>query len=857
MRGSFAEELTTLDAGIASWLAGRNLFEKTSCSRVATALQERTQLVDTAVREHWQHHLSSFSEQAQLIALGGYGKGTLFPDSDIDLVLLVDKTPEKRFKSAIEAFMSSLWTVRLGWSTRVYPIDTLPRELSEDITLFTAALSSRGLCGQQDHLQKLQALIANRNRFPVRRWLAERLGMLHKRHNTNSRANRDAYSLKPDVKESPGGLRDCDLIYWMSQLLGQRLQPQEERDFQLCWARLRSVRYALHLLDNRDGTDLMDFEQQRKLADRYNDGGIEAFMRSYHNNARRIQGLLRLVLADAKSTTKLASHVAKPLGLTRLTGLIGSAQSTIRRVSSPEDMNGDEAALWCFQCVAQVGELDDIDAPTLRSLYEVGALVPPYTECSPRVHQSFLAMAKKPDLWVRSLRTLHTGEALSAYLPDFGRVTGQMQFDLFHVLTVDAHSLRLLAELAELMKGEGCAEHYGWLKEIAIASDDIAVLMIAALYHDLGKGLGGDHSQLGAVEVKRFCQAHGLSEQDCDTAAWLVENHLLMSFTAQKEDIGDPQVIQGFTQRMGDQKRMDMLLLLTVADIRATNLSLWNDWRAELLHQLYRSSLIALGVSAQKEPDPQGPLQYLEDVYGTDCLVLWPEMQQQALAKILLRNNKLHWGIHLSEPHGGQLDTRTLILHLPESAGLFVRIVDALQYAGLRILQAQIRSATTAYATTGALDSFAVLDTAEREVHQRADRKEEIMALLERGLRGPVRSKPPAILPSRLVKGFHVKPIVRLCSLLEHSDPRHPYPLQIEFSGIFRPGILRSISRILLHHGLSVYSARLSYEGERVERIFVVHPYATPGEASNLDADNCQDLIRQLHELIQDVGIKP
>ena len=568
-----------------------------------TLIEARSWLVDQVLMRAWDRFMGADAGSAAFIAVGGYGRGELMPGSDIDLMILLPEAHDEQFNSKLELLLVFLWDIGLEVGHSVRTINECIEQSLADITVITNLMEARLLTGNEDLFREMHASVA-----PERIWNstdffkekhAEQIRRHHKYHDT-------AYNLEPNVKESPGGLRDIQMIAWVtnrhfgSGLLEDLVKHGflttdefhklvEGRNF------LWEIRFALHTLTGRSEDRLL-FDYQRTLAEQfgYRDQedslGVEAFMKQYYRTVMELSRLNEMLLQLFKEEILFPEGSAESERINRRflarNGYLEIADANVFR-------NYPFALLEIFLLLEQNPELKGIRADTIRAIRKHCHLIDDEFRDDIRARSLFMEILKQPRGVTHVLRQMNMYGILAAYIPAFGKITGLMQYDLFHAYTVDEHILFVVRNMRRLTIPE-YADELPLCSRIIKTLPKPELLYLAGLFHDIAKGRGGDHSTQGADDAREFCHRHHLSSYDTRLVAWLVDRHLTMSSVAQREDISDPVVINRFARQVEDPVRLDYLYLLTVCDIRGTNPELWNNWKGTLLSQLYYSTRRAL-----------------------------------------------------------------------------------------------------------------------------------------------------------------------------------------------------------------------------------------------------------------------
>ncbi|MBP8186097.1 MAG: [protein-PII] uridylyltransferase, partial [Pseudomonas sp.] len=543
-------------------------------------IEDRAWCVDQILREAWARFDWHRGAELSLVAVGGYGRGELHPHSDIDLLILLDNEDQELFRESIEQFLMLLWDIGLEVGQSVRSVAECAVEARADLTVITNLMESRTIAGPEHLRQRMLEVTSPEQMWPSKHFFLAKRDEQNARH---AKYNDTEYNLEPNVKGSPGGLRDIQTILWVARrqfatlnlhaLAAQGFLVEAEssllsasQDF------LWTVRYALHMLAGRSEDRLL-FDHQQKIASLLGftdaDGklAVEQLMQKYYRAVMAVAELSDLIMQNFEEVILRHNQTlpAEPLN-SRF-----QVRNGFLEVTQPDVfIRTPFAMLEIFVLMAQTPNLRGVQADTIRLLRGSRQLINDEFRQDIRNTSLFIELFKSAEGIHRSLRRMNRFGILGRYLPEFGRIVGQMQHDLFHIFTVDAHTLNLIKHLRKLGK-PGVSEKFPLASKLIATLPKPELIYLAGLYHDIGKGRGGDHSELGAVDAELFCARHQLPAWDSRLIVWLVKNHLVMSTTAQRKDLSDPQEIHNFAQLVGDQTRLDYLYVLTVADINATN----------------------------------------------------------------------------------------------------------------------------------------------------------------------------------------------------------------------------------------------------------------------------------------------
>lgn len=796
-------------------------------------LSTRCRQVDNILTELWDLH--DFPRGLALIAVGGYGRGELYPYSDIDLLVLLPTVPDKALEDNLEKLISSFWDIGLEIGHSVRTIDDCLCEAESDITVQTALAETRLLTGNLKLFLEFQRRLKDQL-DPLAFYNAK----CFEQQERHLRYNETPYSLEPNCKEAPGGLRDLQFIFWIAKAAGlgsswndlaaHGLLTVEERErAEACETYLQHLRIRLHLTAGRREDRLL-FDFQNPLAEQYELHGTpdrrasELLMQRYYRNAKEVTVLNTILLQNIGAVLSPDSD-QHPEFINEHFVKIGDLLD-IR--DSAHFENYPTGILDSFLIMQERSDLKGMTTRTLRALWRGRDLIDDAFRADPGNRARFLKIFQSPRGVVHEVRRMNQLNILGAYLPNFGRIVGQMQHDLFHVYTVDQHILQVLRNLRRFTMEE-FAHEYPLCSQIISDFDDRWLLYLAALFHDIAKGRGGDHSELGMADAREFCARHNLSEADTDLIVWLVQNHLVMSQVAQKEDLTDPAVVTAFAERVGNQRNLDALYLLTVADIRGTSPKVWNNWKGKLLADLYRYTLNYLqsgnspptqGVIAERKAEAMRLLRYFalsDSVHER----LWKQLDtvyflRHSAEEIAWHTRALHYRIFNDQPvvkarlNLGSAGLQVMV-YTKDEPDLFIRMAGFFARQGYSIVDAKIHTTRHGYA----LDSFVLLDVSQR------DNDREMIAFIEHELSERLLHHAPPDIPSegrvsRQVKHFPIKPVVTILP----DEKGDLYILSIVAAD--RPGLLYTVASTLTRHGANLQTAKIATLGERAEDVFTV-----------------------------------
>ena len=799
----------------------------------AALLANRCHLVDDVLTRLWIS--LEFPASLTLAAVGGYGRGELYPASDIDLLILLPQEPEATVQEQLETLVGNFWDIGLEIGHSVRTIQECLDAAAGDITVQTALLEARRLTGNKELFSAFEKRLRG-NLDPLVFFERKRLEQ-QERH---LRYNETPYSLEPNFKEAPGGLRDLQAIFWTANAAGygKSWSDLEQHGFltseECLHARryeeyLRHLRIRLHLMTGRREDRLL-FDYQNTLAAQY---GLEStpakraseqLMQGYYRNAKGIT-LANTILLQNIGAALAPENEQMPQPIDENFQAVGG----LLDIRSDGAFDGNSALIFdSFLVMQENSDLHGMTARTLRALWQARDLITPEFRADPANRVAFLKLLQGRRGIIHELRRMNQLDILGTYLPAFGRIVGQMQHDLFHVYTVDQHILQVVRNIRRFSMSE-FAHEYPICSRAIVGFDRPWLLYVAAIFHDIAKGRGGNHSELGTVDAQAFCETHGLSAADTELIVWLVRHHLIMSQVAQKEDLSNPDAIAGFGRLVGDVRHLTALYLLTHADIRGTSPKVWNTWKGKLLADLYHLTLdylgcdsqpAAQGIIAERQADAMRLLRFFA-LSDTVHQRLWKELDtvyflRHSAEEIAWHTRSLHYRIFIDKPvvrarlhqDGEGLQ---VFVYTKDQPDLFVRIVAFFARSGYSIVDAKIHTTSHGYA----LDSFVLLDVAE----QHNDR--EMISYIEHELTDRLYRQTPPEAPSagrlsRQVRNFPIKPEASI----EPDDRGTNYVLTLTAAD--RPGLLYTIATTLAEHGANLHTAKISTLGERVEDVFLI-----------------------------------
>jgi len=806
---------------------------------IVELVHARAAFIDDVLVGLWREHIEHFG--AALVAVGGYGRGELHPYSDIDIMLILPDSLEPRSEESISAFVTALWDIGLEAGQSVRSLAQCREEAAADLTVATTLMEARLLAGPEELFAAMQDIIAPENMWPSDQFFQEKRKEQILRHH---RYHDTAYNLEPNVKGSPGGLRDIQMIGWvakrhfgaatLAELVDHNfLSPGQLQRLEDGQAFLWRIRFGLHILTGRREDRLL-FDHQKNLAKLlgYEDAtytlAVEQLMQRYYRTVMELSRLNEMLLQLFEEAILMNPDApAEPLN-ERFQVKNGFLQT----VSDHVFRNDPSALLELFLLLQQNPEIRGVSAFTVglikRNLY----LIDDEFRQNPRNHRLFLSILREPEGVTHELRRMNLYGVLGLYIPAFGRIVGRMQYDLFHAYTVDEHTLFVVSNLRRFALSR-FNDEFPHCSEVMQAIEQPEIAYLSGLFHDIAKGRGGDHSELGAVDAAAFCLEHGLSKYEAGIVAWLVRNHLALSMTAQKKDIHDPDVINEFATLVGDPLHLDYLYVLTVADVRGTDPKLWNSWKAQLFHDLYELTRRALRRGLENPIDRE--LLLAEKQTKAREILIGRGIDEQRIDDVwaLLNDNyflkhrvkEITWHTEWltdsdTESEIGLVDVRRrktgdgieAVLYTPREKRTFAHATAVLDELGMTIVDARIVS----------LDNERTIVTLVfMELDQRVDsddaRINKIRRALTRILTAPS-DKVAAVtrtLP-RQARMFTTKTTV------DFSRSTSDDQTVLELRAADRPGLLSTIGHVFIEQGIDIEAAKIVTIGERAEDVFYV-----------------------------------
>lgn len=799
----------------------------------ARLLRDHARLIDSLLQTIWR--TLDLPAALALTAVGGYGRSEMYPYSDVDLLILLPEEGADTCLDKLEPLIGLFWDIGLEVGSSVRTVAECLDMACQDITVQTNLMESRFLCGSKSLFQRLETSL--HQQFDSRLFFEAKLLEQQQRH---ARFHDTAYNLEPNLKESPGGLRDLQNILWIARGCGIAqnwgalvkagvITATEARQVAKHEHSLALLRIALHYLANRREDRLL-FDFQASMAEKL---GLkkhatrtpsEVLMQRFYRTAKAVTQLNIILLQNLRarifSTLRTAPVQLSQNFLARGNLLEAASEEVFLREPS--------AILESFLLLQRHPELKDMSAATLRALWRARGSINAAFRRNAHNRELFMAIMREPSGITRTLRRMNLYGVLGKYLPAFGRIVGQMQHDLFHVYTVDEHILTVVRNVRRFTVPE-LAHEFPLCSRLMNDFDRPEVLYIAALFHDIAKGRGGDHSTLGAVEAARFCRQHGLSPEDTRMVEWLVANHLVMSATAQKKDLSDPQVVEEFARHTGSLRYLTAIYLLTVADIRGTSPTVWNAWKGKLLGELYGATRHHLmGDTLQPESRlharQEEALQILRLYAVSDRAheALWEKLDDSYFMRHEAQEIAWHTRLLLTHTNTPTPIVRArlspvgeglqVMIYTPDRDDLFARICGFFGHINYNIQDAKIYTTHHGYA----LDNFQVMDESNRHIHYRDLINYVEFELTQKLQSASALEDPSQGRVSRHLKHFPIEPEVSI-----HPDDKGVYHVLSVVAGD-RPGLLSRIAQVFLRHGIALHMAKIATLGHRAEDTFII-----------------------------------
>ncbi len=822
-------------------------------------VRQKSDLIDHVLRHCFEvMFVTESSDPVSLVAVGGYGRSELLPGSDIDLMILLRRKPKDTMQQKLSSFLTFLWDIGLEVGHSVRTIKDCVREGKADVTVMTNMIESRLVFGDETLYQRFQQAIAPRRIWSSRKFFEAKLEEQHDRH---LRYNDTAYNLEPNIKEGPGGLRDIQIIGWVAKRHFGAKSLRElvdhefltETEYQLLSAgqnHLWKVRFALHRLAKRREDRLL-FDYQNQLAEEFgftaaeHNLAIEQFMQQYYRTIMELERLNEMLLQIFREEILLTDAQKKSTPINERFVL----RNTFIEARNPEVFKQHPPALVELFLLISINEkCEGVTASTIRLVREHLYLVDEQFRNNEEVTRLFMQLMSAPNGMTHQMRRMNSYGFLAAYIPAFGKITGRMQYDLFHAYTVDQHTIFVIRNLRRFAL-EKHEDEFPFCNLVYTKLENPCLLYLAALFHDIAKGRGDDHSISGAEEATQFCLQHNLNRKETRIVSQLVRDHLLMSVTAQRKDISDPDVVRDFARQLGSMNMLNYLYLLTVADIRSTNPNLWNNWKDALLKQLYHSTKHVIRLGIDNAPDIEDIIQENRDAAFEVMADLPYSLEQinalcdQLPGDYFLRHHPLEIEWHVKTILGNP-DQHTLVnirqathtkttkvfVYSDEFPYVFSQVTGTLGALGLSILNAEIFSTKN----NKVMDTFIIQDQNSQAITDAAT-----IRLIEDALIEALKSR-------TIYQGKSTKRTPRLLKVFDR-----PTEIQfeqdylngrtiMEISARDMPGLLSVIANVIATLGINISHAKISTLGEKVDDIF----YLTTPEGKPVSDQSLLDQLK-------------
>lgn len=798
----------------------------------------RAEYMDLLLHRLWQQFGFHHHPEIALAAVGGYGRGELHPLSDIDILIVSEHKLADELGRKISEFITLLWDLRLEVGHAVRTLSECAEIGREDLTVATNLQEARLLCGSETVFLQLQSLVDSDSFWPSETFYQAKIQEQRARH---ARYHDTTYNLEPDIKSTPGGLRDIHTLSWVARRhFGAKtlyemsrfgfLTDAEYRELVECQDFLWRIRFALHLelkrYDNR-----LTFAHQAQVAEHLGFTGegnrpVEMMMKEFYRTLRRVAELNKMLLKLFDQAILNHGQESKPEIIDddfQRRGALIEARKPALFQARPETI------LDMFLHIASDSTIQGVAPSTMRQLRTARRRLNKFLHTIPLAREKFMALTRHPNALHKAFGQMHKLGVLAAYLPQWSQIVGQMQFDLFHAYTVDEHSVRLLKHI-NLFNDEKNRSKHPICCEIYPKIQKKELLIIAAIFHDIAKGRGGDHSEIGAVEAYDFCIEHGLSKPEGKLVAWLVQHHLLMSVTAQRRDIYDPDVIIEFAKKVRDEEHLEYLVCLTVADICATNPELWNSWKRTLLAELFYSTQRALRRGLEHPVDIRERIRHNQQMASAllrkegfasrRIELLW----QRFKADYFLRHThkQIAWhGSHLLTHHDANQPlvliskkaTRggtEVFVYTKDQPALFATVVAELDRRNLNVHDAQIMTSKDGYV----LDTFMVLDHNGQAIEELRHKSlvKHLVHVLHDG-------RPTKIKTRRIPRNLQHFNVPTQVDFLPTKSKKRTL---MEFVALDTPGLLATVGATFSELNINLHAAKITTIGERAEDLFIL-----------------------------------
>ena len=791
---------------------------------------------DLAIKHLWESNNLNSSLDITLVAVGGYGRAELHPHSDIDIMILLKDKLKKEINTNIELFLTNLWDLGFDLGHSVRTIEECINESKKDLTVVTTLMESRVISGEKKLFLLMKDNIKPNLMWSSRDFFISKTREQSQRHLRSSNA---ANKLEPNIKLNPGGLRDIQLINWvanrhfqihgLNELISHNLLTEGQlRIIYEGQSFLWKIRYGLHsIAKRREDRLLFDYQKNLAIMLGYEDAsfmlGVEQMMQRYYRTVMDIRRINEMILQQFE---ELVIGIKSSLPI-EVNASFQIKNNYLEAANDHIFKKDSSALLEIFLILQKKPELRGVSAHTIGLIKRNLHLINDEFRQQPRNHRLFLDIIKAPQGVTHELRRMNLYGVLGLYIPAFGRIVGRMQYDLFHTYTVDEHTLNVVSNLRRfsLTKFD---DEYPHCSKIMQSLKKPEIVYLAGLFHDIAKGRGGDHSEIGAIDAKTFCLEHAMDKDSAEIVSWLVKYHLLFSMTAQKRDISDPRVISEFTQLIGNSLRLDYLYLLTIADIRGTNPDLWNSWKETLFYDLYTATRDALKNK-------------LEDPIDHNNLIFNKKIESKnILSRININNEEILsiWDLHIDDYfiryksheiawHTEQLiknktnkfinirqqennKSIQIVIYAPQSMRTFAATTGILDELGINIMDTRIVPMKNNYS----IDTYVFIDKDINKITTKTIQKLELKlaSFLDRSDQDiHVSRRPP-----RITKHFATKSEL----IFKDDSPNNRTILEIVTKD--EPGLLSKIGQVFKNLDINIQTAKIITIGERAEDVFFI-----------------------------------
>ena len=806
---------------------------------IQTLVRQKSEIIDHVLDFCFDSFIDNAKDcHCSLVAVGGYGRSELLPGSDIDLMILLSQQPGKSLANELSCFITFLWDIGLEVGHSVRTVEDCTEQGKADVTVITNMIEARFICGDENLYEQFQHAIDPSQMWSSREFFEAKLKEQQTRH---LRFNDTAYNLEPNIKEGPGGLRDIQIVGWVAkrhfgtrtylELIDRGFITADEYQLLVKGQRhLWRVRFALHrLAKRREDRLLFDYQNQIAIDFGFEAGphnlAIEQFMQQYYRTIMELERLNEMLLQIFKEEI-LFANVKKETSAINERFML---RNTFIEVKHPDVFKQHPPALVELFVVISTDEgCEGVSASTIRLIREHLYLVDDSFRSNDEVKRLFMQLMSAPNGVTHQMRRMNSYGFLAAYIPAFKKITGRMQYDLFHAYTVDQHTIFVIRNLRRfaLKRHE---DEFPFCNLVFSKLEDPKLLYLAALFHDIAKGQGGSHSVLGSEIATQFCLQHNLNAKETRIVSQLVRNHLLMSLTAQRKDISDPDVVREFAQQVGSMNMLNYLYLHTIADIRSTNPKLWNNWKDALFKQLYIATKKVIRRGIENAPDIEEIIQENRDA-AFELMMDLPYDKQSIIDQCdqlpgdyFLRHHPLEirWHVDtiLGSPDQSTLvrvrqathsKTTKVFVYCNENPNVFSQVTGALGSLGLSILNAEIFTTKN----DKIMDTFIIQDHNNQSVTEPS-----IVRQIEEALIKAFKSK-TTYKPNVSKRRHRHQKVFNHPTQIQFEQDAENQRTVMEISAMDMPGMLSTISNVIAQNSININHAKISTLGEKIDDIF-------------------------------------